>query len=215
MKCRFIIMCCVLVLMPLTAIAADRQIIGDEAKTLLERIKDNQANLKTISGLFVEQRSVSTMPFPLEFKGKVYAEPPGFLFLSYEEPIQHIMKVSGDTVIFYVADSTTADQVNMENGGQGGAPADLFNWDATSFSGEIVETEQGYLFHNPEMNAGDRQVRITLDKETLMVKSLILQEPGGDITTIEMHDLKVNMPIPEAILNYELPEGVTINSMGQ
>ncbi len=200
---------------PLVCAAGDRVLAGIEAKNLLERVKQNQAGLQTISGAFSEERMISTMPVPLHFKGRIYAEPPGFLFLAYEEPIHHIMKVTGDTVIFYVEDAATADQVNMQNGDAAHHPPDLFTWSPSDFKGEILETEQGYVFHNPAIQAGDRQIRITLNKETLMVRSLILQEPGGDITTIVMHDLQINTPIPEAILHYQLPEGVIINKMGQ
>lgn len=216
MKYFFNLVCVVLFFcIPLVCVAGDRILAGTEAEILLERVKVNQAALKTISGVFTEERMISTMPVPLVFKGRIYAAPPGFLFLAYEEPIHHIMKVSGDTVIFYVEDAVTADQVNMENGDAAQHPPDLFTWSPSDFKGEILQTEQGYVFHNPAIQAGDRQVRITLNKETLMVESLILQEPGGDSTTIVMQDLQVNIPIPEAILQYQLPAGVLINKMGQ
>lgn len=196
-------------------LATERQIEGAEADRLLLRIKESQATLTTIIGSFSEERMIKTMPVPLVFTGKVYARPPGFLFLSYEEPIQHIMKVAGDTVLFYVADSATADQVNLQNVAEDGAPPNIFGWDPTDFKGKILETATGYMLYNPEVKAGGREIRITLDKDTLMVKALTMQEPGGDVTKIIMKDLQVNGDIPDAILNYTLPDGVTINNMGQ
>lgn len=194
---------------------SDHLVTGEAAARLLERIKTNQAGIQTISGSFTEQRTISTMPMPLLFTGKVYAQPPGFLFLSYEQPVQHIMKVSGDTVLFYVADNMTADQVDLKAVGEGGAPPNLFGWDPSDFKGEILETDEGYILYNPEIKAGDREIRITLDKETLMVQALTMLEPGGDITKIVMDDLQVNAEIPESILDFQLPKGVTINQMGQ
>jgi outer membrane lipoprotein-sorting protein len=205
----------IFLLIPPTCVAGERIIEGAEAEQLLERIQESQASLKTISGLFIEERTISTMPVPLVFKGRVYAEPPGFLFLAYEEPIQHIMKVSGKRVIFYVAEAATADEVDMQTMGEGDGPPDLFTWSPAEFKGEIVETATGYVLQNPDMQAGDRQIRITLDKQTLMIQALRLQEPGGDITTIIMQDLQVNTAIPAAILNYELPPGVIIHKMGK
>ena len=205
----------ILSLSSLFCCAGERSITGTEAAALLERIKESQATLKTITGSFTEERTISTMPVPLIFTGKVYAQPPDFLFLSYEEPIQHIMKVSGDEVIFYVADASTADRVNLSKVGEDAAPPNLFGWDPTDFKGKILETESGYMLYNPEIKAGDREIRITLNKETLMVQALIMQEPSGDITTIMMHNLHINGVIPVEILNYELPVGVTLHIMGQ
>ncbi len=196
-------------------LAAERQIDGAEAEALLLRIKESQVTITTIIGSFSEERMIKTMPVPLIFTGKVYARPPEFLFLSYEEPIQHIMKVTGDTVLFYVVDSATADQINLQNVAEGGAPPNLFGWDPSDFKGKILETATGYMLYNPEVKAGGREIRITLDKETLMVQALIMQEPGGDVTKIIMKDLQVNGEIPDAILNYTLPDGVNINKMGQ
>ncbi len=210
-----LLLACIFCLAHSQAFASDRQIAGQEAESLLARIKQNQANLKTMTGSFSEERTICTMPVPLVFTGKVYAAPPEFLFLAYEMPIQHIMKVSGDSVIFYVAGSNTADIVNLQTAGEGGHPPELFNWDPTDFAGVIIETDTGYVFHNPEVKAGDRQIKITLNKQTLMIQSLILQEPGGDITTINMENLQINGVIPDAILNYQLPAGTTINKMGQ
>jgi outer membrane lipoprotein-sorting protein len=198
----------------LSCFAADRKVTGEEAALLLERIKQNQAGIKTITGSFTEERHISTMPMPLIFTGKVYAEPPVFLFLAYEEPIRHIMKVSGDTVLFYVEDAETADVVNMKAAGES-APPNMFGWDPTDFKGEILETETGYTLYTPEIKAGDREIRITLNKETLMVQALIMQEPGGDVTKITMAGLVVNGVIPVEILEYELPDGVKLNVMGQ
>jgi outer membrane lipoprotein-sorting protein len=210
-----LLLVCGVLFVSLSAFAGARQIVGTEAETLLERIRQNQSSLKTISGSFVEERHISTMPAPLVFTGKVYARPPDFLFLAYEEPIRHIMKVTGDTVIFYVDGALTADCVNLQKAGEGAGPPNLFNWNPADFKGVIAETGAGYMFHNPEVTAGNRQIRITLDKKTLMVRTLVLQEPGGDVTTIIMKDLQVNGVIPEAILNYSLPAGVTIHNMGQ
>ncbi len=206
---------CSLIFVSSSGFAGTRQVTGIEAETLLERIKVNQASLKTISGSFVEERYIATLPVPLVFTGKVYAQLPDFLFLAYEEPIHHIMKVTGDKVLFYVNGALTADYVNLQKAEEGASPPDLFNWNPADFKGEIVETGQGYMFHNSDVKAGNRQISITLDKKTLMVHALVLQEPSGDITKIIMKDLQVNGVIPDAVLHYELPSGVMIHHMGK
>ena len=195
--------------------ATGRLVTGDEADTLLSQIKQNQAQINTITGSFTEERLIATMPAPLVFTGKVYARPPSFLFLAYEKPLAHIMKVTGDTVLFYVEGAKTADKVDLHKMGEGGAPPNLFAWNPSDFKGEIIETETGYLLSNPQIKAGDREIRISLNKHSLLVQSLILQEPGGDKTTIHMDTLQINKEIPKEIEAYTLPVGVTINMMGQ
>lgn len=202
-------------LFPCHCFGSDRLIEGEEARVLLQRIKQSQESQVTVIGSFREERTITTMPAPLVFTGKVYAKPPGFLFLAYEEPISHIMKVTGDTVLFYVDGAATADQVNLAMAGDGGGHPDLFTWSPADFKGEIVEKDTGYMLHNPEIKVGDRNIRITLDKESLMIHDIYLLEPCGDGTRIVMTDLRVNEHIPEEILQYSLPAGVTVNNLGQ
>jgi outer membrane lipoprotein-sorting protein len=194
--------------------AAERMIEGEEAQALMLRVKQSQ-DVTGIIGSFTEERCLSAMPTPLVFTGKIYARPPDFLFMAYEEPFVHIMKFNGKTALFYVDGAPAADQVNLAAIADGKIPPGMFTWSPTDFTGKIRETDSGYVFHNPEDKVGKRDIRITLDKNNLKIKEVYFHDSTGDSTRITINDLQVNKEIPDEILNYTLPDGVIVNNLGQ
>ncbi len=186
-----------------------------EAQAVLQRIKESQAGLLTISASFVEERRIAVLAHPLVFSGKVYVEPEDFLFLKYEKPLQHIMKMAGNSVLFFVEGSETADLVDLAGAQERGQQPDLFNWSPKNFQGEVREVADGYLLADSKASAGNRQVRVIIAKDNLVVRHILLVDQGGDETTISLSDVRLNDKIPDHIRNYALPEGVRVHKLNQ
>jgi outer membrane lipoprotein-sorting protein len=186
-----------------------------EAQEVLDRIKASQSGLVTIIASFTEERKIAVLAHPLVFSGKVYVEPEDFLFLRYEKPLAHIMKMAGDTVLFYVEGAETADMVDLAGAGERGQRPDLFNWSPKNFKGEVREVAEGYLLADPEAAAGNRRVRVIVDRRTLVVRHILLVDEGGDETTISLADVRLNEKIPDHIRNYALPPEVRVHTMNQ
>ena len=186
-----------------------------EAQEVLARIKESQAELSTISASFVEERRIAVLANPLVFSGKVYVEPEDFLFLQYEKPLRHIMKMAGDTVLFFVEDSETADMVDLAGAKERGQRPDLFNWSPKNFQGQVREVADGYLLIDPNATAGSRQVQVIVDKGNMVVRHILLIDESGDETRISLSNVRLNKKIPDHILNYALPEGVRIHKLNQ
>ncbi|MEN8257213.1 MAG: outer membrane lipoprotein carrier protein LolA [Thermodesulfobacteriota bacterium] len=186
-----------------------------EAQDVLQRIKESQADLTTITASFVEERRIAVLANPLVFSGKVYVEPEDFLFLQYEKPLRHIMKMAGDSVLFFVEDSETADMVDLAGAQERGQRPDLFNWSPKNFQGEVREVKDGYLLVDPNASAGSRQVRVVVDKSTLVVRHILLVDESGDETRITLSDVRLNEEISEHIRNYALPQGVRVHKLNQ
>lgn len=186
-----------------------------ESQEVLARIKASQEGLTTIIASFTEERRIAVLARPLVFSGKVYVEPEDFLFLQYEKPLRHIMKMSGDSVLFFVEDNETADVVDLAGAKEKGQRPDLFNWSPKNFKGEVREVADGYLLADPEANAGSRKVRVIIDRDNLVVRHILLVDESGDETRISLTDVLVNKDIPDHIRNYALPAGVRIHKMNQ
>lgn len=195
--------------------ATSRLLGEEEATAVLERIKASQEEIKTIIASFSEERNIAALARPLIFSGQVYAEPEDFLFLRYEEPLRHIMQMSGDSVLFFVEGSDTADMVDLDGAGQKGRRPDLFNWSPVDFQGRVYELEDGYLLTDQQATESARQIQVVVDKENLVVRSLQMVDEGGDETTITLRNVRLNRQIPDEIRHYSLPQGVRIHKMNQ
>ncbi len=186
-----------------------------EAQDVLQRIKESQEGLVTITASFVEERRIAVLANPLVFSGRVYVEPEDFLFLKYEKPLQHIMKMVGNSVLFFVEGSETADMVDLAGAQERGQRPDLFNWSPKNFVGEVREVADGYLLADPAASTGNRKVRVVIDKNNLVVRHILLVDESGDETTISLSDVRLNDKIPDHIRNYALPEGVRVHKLNQ
>ncbi len=203
--------------MPFPVKAADQGRLLDqaEAQDVLQRIKESQAGLTTIIASFIEERRIAVLANPLVFSGKVYVEPEDFLFLQYDKPLQHIMKMAGDSVLFFVEGSETADMVDLAGAKERGQQPDLFNWSPKNFQGEVREVDEGYLLGDPEASTGNRQVQVIIDKDNLVVRHILLIDQSGDETRISLSDVRLNDNIPDHIRNYTLPTGVRVHKLNQ
>ncbi len=205
------------VCLPLSVHGAEEgRLLGPgQAHEVLQRIKESQAGLKTISASFVEERRIAVLANPLVFSGTVYVEPEDFLFLQYEKPLRHIMKMAGDSVLFFVEDSETADMVDLAGAKARGQQPDLFNWSPKNFQGQVREVKDGYLLADPNATAGSRQVQVIVDKENFVVRHILLIDETGDETRISLSNILLNKKIPDHVRNYALPEGVRIHKLNQ
>ena len=213
MKIIVQILCIALIACSLSgfSLAAERIIEGQEAKALMRRLE--QSREKTIIGHFSEERKIAAIPAPLVFSGRIYAMPPDFLFMAYEAPFAHIMKVSGGTVLFYVDGAATADEIDLTTLDNGKLPPAAFAWSPVDFTGMIVETDSSYELRDSK--GDDGEVKIILDRKSLALKEVCFQGDNGDSTRIVVTDLQTGREIPPEILHFQLPAGVKINHPGQ
>jgi outer membrane lipoprotein-sorting protein len=121
----------------------------------------------------------------------------------------------GDSVLFFVEGSETADMVDLVGAKERGQQPDIFNWSPKNFVGEVREVADGYLLADPTAAAGKRQVRVIVDRDNLVVRHILLVDESGDETTISLSDVRLNEKIPGHIRNYILPQGVRIHKLNQ
>lgn len=182
-----------------------------ERTALLARIQAAQSSIDTLQASFVEERQLIGLKNPLMFEGKLYLKNNGLLFLQYMKPLKHTLRVQGDIVLFYVAGSKTADQINL-SAMQNGAPRpDFFKMDITNFNGTIQEDEKGYYL---DQGSEERKISVMLDKKDMLARRIEITSESGDITKILIINPIVNKPLPRNVNNFHLPEGTKINVMG-
>ena len=183
-----------------------------ERDSLLARIQAVQSSFDTLQAPFTEERHLVGLKKPLAFEGKLFLNRQGLLFLTYLKPVQHILRVQGDTVLFYVEGSRTADQVNLSAMQNSGPRPDFFQMDITNFNGTIQEDEKGYYL---DQGSEERKIRVMLDKKDLLARRIEITSESGDITKIFIIDPVINIPLPDTVNNFRLPEGTKINVMGR
>jgi outer membrane lipoprotein-sorting protein len=119
--------------------------------------------------------------------------------------------------LFFVKGSAYADLMDISSAkGVAGSP-NVFALNPAKFSGKILEDNGVYVLKDEKESLGEKltnsKLTVALDKKSLQVKSVCIEDESGDVTTITLFDVQSNLDIPHAILSFELPEGVKINQL--
>ena len=139
--------------------------------------------------------------------------------MAYERPLRHILRVMKNQALFFVEGCTTADLVDMSATNGLAGNADIFALDPDRFSGQILEGEAVYVLEetegDPDAAVSGPSLQVSLEKKSLLVKEIRIEDESGDITRIRLSNVQTNLEIPRSISAFELPQGVRINPMHQ
>lgn len=209
-----------LALLMLTALpAAAQELDQAQRDEFLQRLQTAQQDIRTVQADFSETRIIATLPRPLVFTGKLYVQrADSLIFLRYEKPTQHILRVQGDEVLFWVQDSPTADVMRMDAmraSGQGGSNPNFFDWKPQDFAGRITLEDDGYHLVSDGGGAGPERVEVVIDPDGLYATTIRITPKGGGATVIELSNVRINEPLPDDVTNFTLPAGTTINEMSR
>ena len=194
-----------------------RLLTEEQQSVLLNKLSGFQRSVKTFQGDFVEQRSNTALKSPIHYKGRLFYNSEGLFFMHYLEPVRHILRVKGGEALFFVEDSTTADVVDISNMQGMANHSSLFVWNPDDFKGRIWENKNEYRLEDSSGKAGQkeggRSIKIYLDRRTLLMQSVRIEDGFGDVTLISLSNQRVNEELPFYVLNFSLPDGTKINRM--
>lgn len=179
---------------------------------LFDRLKEIQATLTTFQAKFTELRSVTGLAMPIRYEGRLYFEKGRLFFMQYDHPARHILRVQGKEALMYIEGSPTADVMRLSDQGAVAENAAFLAWNPDRFTGTVSETADAFLFEDKNNLA---TLTFALNKQTLIMNHLKIDNRNGDITDIRFSSETLNAPLPENIRNYHLPEGVVLNPMTQ
>jgi outer membrane lipoprotein-sorting protein len=181
------------------------------------RLEQVRVKIHTLEADFLEERSIPSLAVPLKFRGKIYYSDKGLFFMEYTNPVHHILRIKGDKALFFVEGSKIADLVDISGVNGIAVHPDIFAVNPGRFAGQVWESEDSYLLKQiqNEDNAKNRlpRLKVFLDKKTLLVEKIVIQDEDGDATHIFLFNVKTNQALPRSVLTFKIPEGVKINRL--
>jgi len=193
-----------------------RPLGGAERAAFLQRLHTLQAGLQTFQAAFEESRTLASLKVPLRFSGRLYYDRAGLFFMAYTSPFEHVLRVQDSRALLYVAGAPTADEVDLSRVEGLARRPDFFGWDPADFRGTISRETRGYCLEESAPGADGKpglQMRILLETETLLAKRIRIQE-GDTVTDIVLSQIQLNTPLPDPVVRFALPDGVTVNRIG-
>jgi outer membrane lipoprotein carrier protein len=187
----------------------------EQSADLLKGVRAKMETAKTVQGEFVQEKNLSMLKHTLIIKGHFAVERPRRLVWHVVEPVKYSIRVENEDVQFWDEDTNRVDSIHIGANHSFRAAFEQFQgW----FLGNYATLEQSYdvtvqsvepLVVSFQPKAGSpmaqmiKRVEVTFQADHLYLASLVIQEGGGDTTTIRFDNIQINKPVPDRA--WEIP----------
>jgi outer membrane lipoprotein-sorting protein len=173
-----------------------------------KKFATESAKVLSITSDFTQEKILTALTEKITSTGKFSFKRSNKVRIEYVKPFVYLMVMNGDKML--VRDNEKENKINVKSN-------KLFQQvnrimidcvqgtilDSKDFTTKVFENEKVYLL---EMTPSSKSLRdffqtvvLTVEKSDYSVKSIEMNEPSGDKTTISFTNKKVNQQVPDAI----------------
>lgn len=172
-----------------------KELTGSAREEAMKAISTATQQVKSIQCDFLQTKTSAMLTTPTEARGTMHYEAPDKLRWAYTEPTQHALEVDGETVTLTGVNGKANRLMKplgkliltCINGSQ------LF--DERIFQAKIFDNGTTYEIHlttkRKDMQRIFSGILFTIDKKSLTVQSIRLDEKSGDNTLIQFRNVQV------------------------
>lgn len=172
------------------------------ARTLAKR-----QSIQSIRARFTETTTSSLLEKPLVAHGTVIAAPPGRVLMTYTDPERRIIAIDGKTLVMAWPDRGEREKIDISQTQKQidryfaqASIAQLRSMFAITAEPDSTIREADRIDMRPkrkQISEGLERLELWIDRETLMLAQMRMTFPGGDLKTIRLEDVVVNVPLPD------------------
>jgi outer membrane lipoprotein-sorting protein len=196
------------------AVVAARQ-TRDPLDDLFARGKAMQATLHSVSASFTETIVSSLLRDPLVARGTVVAAMPLRMLMTYSSPEVRYILMDQTRIVTFVPARHERDEINIADMQRriqkyfvDASPKDLRESFDIELTGDPSMREADLLDMKPrrkQIKEGLSRLRLWIDRTRLVMLKIRMDYADGDARTIELTDIKVNVPIDDR--TFVIPSG--------
>lgn len=193
---------------------------NESIDVVVDKIQKKYEDIEDFHADFIQEATVKALNTVQKSDGEVWFKKPGKMRWNYYEPYKDQIVSDGRTLWFYNEEekqviesplnqvSETESTSTLLSGL--GKIKDLYK---TSFSesGEF-EADGSYLIDLRPKEEGEDYNKVTLaiNKSTMMVNTLYLYDPFGNLTKVLLKNVEVDKGVSDSLFDFKAPSGVEI-----
>lgn len=190
----------------------------EDLDNLLNKIQAKYERINDFSSKFTQEATVKALNTVQRAQGDVWFKKPGKMRWNYSKPTKDEIVSNGITIWFYNDEEKQVIESSLSNAVDTATATTLISglgnlknlFDA-SFSTNHPGKENNVYFIelSPKANSDEySSVTIAVDKGSLMVNTIYLYDPFGNLTTVKLNDVRINNGVPDSLFIFKAPEGV-------
>ena len=194
--------------------------MAEDIEVVVDKIQDKYEEITDFHAKFTQEAAVKALDKVQKSEGEVWFKKPGKMRWNYYTPEKDEIVSDGKTLWFYdvaekqVIESPLAQVSDTQNttsllSGLGNIK-EVF--DASFAEGTELTSTQSYLVEL-KPKSGEEQYNkavVAFDKETMVVNSIFLYDPFGNLTTISLNDIKIDKGVQDSLFSFSIPSGVEV-----
>lgn len=196
---------------------------NENLDNVLSRIQEKYEKINDFSSKFTQEATVKALNKVQRAQGEVWFKKPGKMRWNYSTPTKDEIVSDGITIWFYneeekqVIESALSEVIDTPTtttliSGLGNLK-NLF--DARFSASDSTGVNNAYLIDlSPRDNSEEyNSVTIAVDKESLLVNTIYLYDPFGNLTTVKLNNIEINNGIPDSLFIFKAPTGAEITKV--
>lgn len=193
---------------------------AEEIEVVVEKIQNKYEEITDFHAKFTQEAAVKALDKVQKSEGEVWFKKPGKMRWNYYTPQKDEIVSDGRTLWFYdvaekqVIESPLAQVSDTQNttsllSGLGNIK-EVF--DASFAEGTELSSSGSYLVELKPKSEEEQYNRaiVAFDKETIVVNSIYLYDPFGNLTTITLNDIKIDGGVEDSLFSFNIPAGVEV-----
>ncbi len=211
----------------LISILSRSQLLAEENENLdkvLNRIQEKYEKINDFTSKFTQEATVKALNKVQKAQGDVWFKKPGKMRWNYTRPTKDEIVSDGITIWFYneeekqVIESPLSEAIDAPTtttliSGLGNLK-NLF--DARFSKNTPAKGNDNTYFIDllPKENSDEYSlVTVEVDKDSMLVNTIYLYDPFGNLTTVKLNDMRINNGIPDSLFVFKAPKGAEITKI--
>lgn len=192
---------------------------GDLNK-VVDGIQAKYEEIDSFHATFTQEATVKALDKVQTAEGEVWFKKPGMMRWNYYRPSKDEIVSDGQTMWYYTEQENQVietpirgvsdDQTTTTLLSGLGEINKLFN---ASFSeAENPDSKTNYLIDLTPKNTDEEynKVTVAVNKDTMLVNTMYLYDPFGNLTTVKLKDIEIDKDVPGSLFKFAVPAGVEV-----
>ena len=190
---------------------------------LANKIESRYEKTADLNADFTQTLLIEGFQTPMQSSGRVSIKKPGRLYWEYRDPQQEHIYVDGERVAFYTPAHNQVIQATLSRLAESRAPLHLLQG-ATRLREhfELEAVQPGEVPGNDKLQRlglrskedggaeSKRRIVIGVDSKIHYIRTLVMHEPNGNVTTIRFSNITANANLPDSLFQCDMPVDVEI-----
>lgn len=196
--------------------------------SVVDRVQKKYEQISDFHADFSQEAEVKALNKVQKAEGEVWFKKPGKMRWNYHTPAKDEIVSDGKTLWYYSQEENQVIESPLSKVSDTETTSTLLSglgkikelFDVSFAKTEGLDGAGSYLLDlKPKTEEeGYNKVTIAVDKNTMLVNTMYLYDPYGNLTTVNLSDISVDKGVPDSLFVFNAPDGVEVikpPSMGQ